>query len=144
MRMFGVAYRALAIAAAVTSASTSAFSADFSIINASHMPLRHLYLSPCGAREWGPDQFVAALPPSRLATISGIVPGCYDVQFIVDPWNNCVIAGANLQGSAIWKVTRWTVFGSQSGDCSHVAGYVPTKRQPWVWPSAASPQIRSD
>jgi hypothetical protein len=120
----------------------SAFSADFSIVNGSSVPLRHLYVSPCGAQQWGPDQLAESLPPSRLATISGIVPGCYDIQFIVDPWNNCVIAGANLQRGTIWKITRWTVFGSQSGDCSHVAGYVPIRRQPWVWPSAANP--RSD
>jgi hypothetical protein len=144
MRMFGVAYRALAISAVMTSTSMSAFSADFSIVNASHVPLQHLYLSPCGARQWGPDQFAEALPPSRLATVSGIVPGCYDIQFIVDPWNNCVIAGANLQRRTIWRVTRWTVFGSQSGDCSHVAAYVPTKPQRWVWPNAVSSQIRSD
>jgi hypothetical protein len=140
MRIFGVAYRALAIAAALMSVSMSAFSADFSVVNASNVPLRHVYLSPCGARQWGPDQLAEALPPSRLATILGIAPGCYDIQFIVDPWNNCVIAGASLQGSTVWKVTRWTVFGSQSSDCSHVAAYVPTRRQPWVWPSAASPR----
>jgi hypothetical protein len=136
MRMFGVVYRALAIATIVT--STSAFSADFSIVNASSVPLRHLFVSPCGARQWGPDQLSESLPPSRLATISGIVPGCYDIQFIVDPWNNCVVAGANLQRSTVWKITSWMVFGSQSGDCSHIADYVPTKRQPWRWPSAAS------
>ena len=140
--MFRSAYRALAIAA--VTASVPAFSADFSIVNASPIPLRHLYLSPCGARQWGPDQFAEALPPSRRATISGIVPGCYDIQFVVDPWNNCVIAGAELQRSTIWKVTRWTVFGSQSGDCSHVAAYVPTRPQRWVWPDAASSQTRSE
>jgi hypothetical protein len=138
MRMFGVAYWAYVIMLAMTSAPVPALSADFSIVNGSEVPLRHLYLSPCGAREWGPDQLAESLPPSRLATITGIVPGCYDIQFIVDPWNNCVIAGAHLRRGTVWKITHWTVFGSQSGDCSHVAGYVPTRPKLWAWPGAAS------
>jgi hypothetical protein len=42
------------------------------------------------------------------------------------------IAGASLRGSTVRKVTRWTVFGSQGGECSHIAGYIATKRRPWT------------
>jgi hypothetical protein len=142
--MSSAVYRTLVVAMIGTSISMPAYPAELSIANASSVPLRHLYISPCGAKQWGTDQLSESLPPSRLATISGIVPGCYDIQFIVDPWNNCVIAGANLQRSTIWKVTRWTVFGSQSGDCSHVAGYVPATRRPWAWSSDASTPMRRD
>src|SRR5262245_30347188 len=113
--------------------SSTANAAEFTIVNASHIPLQHLYVSPCGAWHWGPDQFAGALPPSRSFTVSNIQAGCYDLQFVVAPWNSCVIAGATLRGNEVWKVTRWTVFGSQSGDCSHVAGYVPAYRRPWIW-----------
>ncbi len=102
-------------------------------------------LSPCGERHWGPDQFTEALPPSRFFTVSSIQPGCYDVEFVVAPWNTCVIAGAALRRNEVWKVTQWTVFGSQSGDCSHVAGYVPAKRRPWTWqPTSGQPASASD
>ena len=74
-----------------------------------------------------------ALPPSRYLIVSDIAPGCYDIQFVVGPWNNCVLAGATLNNHAVWKVTPWTVFGSQGGDCSHVAGYVPAGRKAWNW-----------
>lgn len=137
--MFSVVYRTLAVTAILGLSAAPARPAEFAIANASAVPLRHLYISPCDAGEWGPDQLVEALPPSRVATISGLASGCYDIQFVVDPWNNCVIAGAALRGSTLWKVTRWTVFGAQSGDCSHVAGYVPAKRQPWLWPTASHP-----
>jgi hypothetical protein len=126
------------------SLTTAAISADFSIVNASTVPLRHLYVSPCHANHWGPDQLEEAVPPSRLATVSNIAPGCYDVQFVVDPWNKCVIAGATLGERTMWKITRWTVFESQSGDCSHVAGYVPTRPRPWAWPSSEAAVTRKD
>ncbi len=34
---------------------------------------------------------------ASLYTVSSIAPGCYDIQFVVAPWNNCVIAGASLR-----------------------------------------------
>ena len=128
-------------------ATSSVRAAEFAIANASPVYLQHLFVSPCGARQWGPDQLAEPLPPSRLATVSGLPAGCYDIQFVVAPWNNCVIAGANLRRRTVWKVTQWTVFGSQSGDCSHVAGYVPTRPRLWAWPAgsaAAAPIIRKD
>lgn len=126
-------YRQLIVTVIAALLSSAASAAEFTIVNASNVPLQHLYVSPCGARQWGPDQFAEALPPSRLFTVSGITPGCYDIQFVVAPWNSCIIAGASLRRSEVWKVTRWTVFGSQSGDCSHVASYVPAGQRPWRW-----------
>lgn len=130
-----LALTALALAASLFAACSPVDAAEFSIVNASPVFLQHLYVSPCDAGQWGPDQLAEPLPPSRLATVSGLAPGCYDIQFIVAPWNNCVIAGASLRGRTVWKVTQWTVFGSQSGDCSHIAGFVPTRPRHWAWPS---------
>jgi hypothetical protein len=131
--MLGVSYRTLVMMAMVAAVSSAAHGAELTVVNASQVPLQHLYLSPCGANVWGPDQFAGSLPPSRLFTVSRITPGCYDIEFVVAPWNVCVIAGATLRKSKVWKVTQWTVFGSQSGDCSHVAGYVSAGRRSWTW-----------
>lgn len=135
--MFGVPYRKLVVAAAATVSAamvaSAANAAEFTIVNASRVALQHLYISPCGAGHWGPDQFAGSLPPSRLFTISNIAPGCYDVEFVVAPWNVCVLAGAALRRREVWKVTQWTVFGSQSGDCSYVASYVAAGRRSWTW-----------
>jgi hypothetical protein len=142
--MCGAPYRTLVVTAIIAMISSATEAAEFSIVNASAVPLQHLYISPCDAGQWGPDQFSEALPPSRLTTVSGIAPGCYDIQFVVAPWNNCVIAGARLRGSTVWKVTQWTVVSSQGGECSHIAGYVATKRRPWTWPSASASTTRRD
>jgi hypothetical protein len=131
--MWGVLQNRLILGAAAAAASFAAHAAELTIVNASETPFQHLFVSPCGAGQWGPDQLADALPPSRLVTVSNIAAGCYDVEIVVAPWNVCVIAGAALNRRQIWKLTRWDVFGSQSGDCSHVAGYVPTMRRPWVW-----------
>lgn len=136
-------HRTFILMAIAVTLSSTVDAAEFTVVNASTVALQHLYISPCGARHWGPDQLTEALPPSRFFTISSIEPGCYDVEFVVAPWNVCVIAGAALRRSEVWKVTQWTVFGSQSGDCSHVAGYVPAKRRPWVrQPASASEMTR--
>lgn len=146
MRIRLAACRALvwASVAAITSLSATSScvqAAEFSIVNASPVHLQHLYVSPCHVRQWGPDQLAEPLAPSRLATVSNLPAGCYDIQFVVAPWNNCVIAGANLRRRTLWKVTQWTVFGSQSGDCSHVAGYVPAKRRPWIRQPASASEL---
>lgn len=131
--MGGVLQRRLIFGATLAVVSCGANAAELTIVNASETPLQHLFVSPCGARQWGPDQLTDTLPPSRLVTVSNIAAGCYDVEIMVAPWNVCVIAGAALNRRQVWKITQWNVFGSQSGDCSHVAGYVPTTRRPWVW-----------
>jgi hypothetical protein len=142
--MHHMRYRKLIVAAIAATLSSAASAAEFTIVNASNIPLQHLYVSPCGARQWGPDQFTEALPPSRFFTVSGIMPGCYDIQFVVAPWNSCVIAGASLRRSEVWKVTRWTVFGSQSGDCSHVASYVPASQRPSRWQPPSASDMRRE
>ena len=131
--MGGVLQRRLILGATLAVVSCAANAAELTIVNASETPLQHLFVSPCGARQWGPDQLTDTLPPSRLVTVSNIAAGCYDVEIMVVPWNVCVIAGAALNRRQVWKITQWNVFGSRSGDCSHVAGYVPTTRRPWVW-----------
>lgn len=136
--------RQLIVIAMAAMLCPAANAAEFTIVNASNTPLQHLYISPCGAGQWGPDQFTGALPPSRYFTVSSIAPGCYDIQFVVAPWNNCVIAGAAVRRSEVWKVTQWTVFGSQSGDCSHVAGYVPEHRHPYAWQPASGSDIKRE
>jgi hypothetical protein len=139
-----VLYRTLILTAITATSLAPALAAELSVVNASDVPLQHLYISSCDAKQWSADQFAEALPPSRLATVTDIVPGCYDIKVVVVPWNSCVIAGATLRGSSVWKVTRWTVFGSQSGDCSHIAGYAPVRRRAWVGPSAATSVMGRD
>jgi hypothetical protein len=133
VHMYGILSRGFAITAIAASLLTAATAAEFTIVNASRVSLRHLYISPCGARQWGTDQFAQPLPPSRHFTVSEIAPGCYDVEFVTDPWNVCVLAGATLHRREVWKVTEWTVFGSQNGDCSHVAAYVSAGRRAFIW-----------
>jgi hypothetical protein len=130
--MLGVWLTRLSVLALAMLMSSAADAAEFTIVNASPVYLQHLYISPCGAGSWGSDQLTRALPPSRHATISDIAPGCYDIEFVVDPWNVCVLAGADLRRRGLWKVTQWTVFGAQSGDCSHVASYVAAERRSWT------------
>jgi hypothetical protein len=131
--MHSVLYRKLVVTAVIAIAASAASAAEFTLVNASEVALQHFYISPCGARDWGPDQLTASLPPSRFFTVSSIAPGCYDVEFVVAPWNVCVIAGVPLRRRHAWKVTRSTVFGSQSGDCSHVADYVAAGQRLWTW-----------
>ena len=48
-------------------------------------------------------------------------------------FGSCVIAGVELRTHRVWTVTQWTVFQSQSGDCSHVESYASAGRRPWSW-----------
>src|ERR1700676_3235175 len=89
-----------------------ALSAAFVLVNLSGQTIDQLYISPCGGRHWGPNQLYGApVWSSRSFTVSNIEPGCYDVMVVLQPWNECIVAGAALRSRSglAWTITRSTV-----------------------------------
>jgi hypothetical protein len=108
--------------------------AEVVLVNLTGETIEQLYISPCGARWWGPNQLAGApLWSSRRFNISNIEPGCYDLMVIIPPWNECIISGAALRRGMVWKITRSTVVQSVFGDCNMTAGVASSGRRPWVW-----------
>jgi hypothetical protein len=108
--------------------------AEVVLVNLTGETIEQLYISPCGAHWWGPNQLSGApLWSSRRFNISNIAPGCYDLMVVIPPWNECIISGAALRRGMVWTITRSTVLQATFGDCNMTAGVALSGRRPWVW-----------
>jgi hypothetical protein len=127
--------RNMMLAATLATLSLNAAdAAQFTLVNASGVTLYELYIAPCGAPHWGPNQFgPAALSSSRTFTIANIQPGCYDLKVTVPFWNECLIEGATVRGSIAWTITPMMLGNAVFGECSYTAHYVSAGRLPWTW-----------
>ncbi|HMF57426.1 MAG TPA: hypothetical protein VK619_13870 [Pyrinomonadaceae bacterium] len=75
------------------------------ITNNSKYDIHRLYLSSSEDRNWGPDQLgEEILKTGQLYTVTNIVPGEYDVKFVDEDGDECVLK--NIQ---IFKNTSWTL-----------------------------------
>jgi hypothetical protein len=112
----------------------SATSAEVALVNLTGRTIDQLYISPCGARAWGPNQLAwSPVLSSRSFNISNIEAGCYDVMVVLPPWNECIISGLALRRGVVWTITKATVTQAVSGDCSMIAGIASSGRRPWHW-----------
>jgi hypothetical protein len=111
----------------------AAISAEFVLVNTSGVTIDRLYISPCGGRNWGPNQ-LAGMPvwSSRAYTVSNIEPGCYDVMVVLPPWNECIMAGAALRRGLAWTISKSTVTQAALGDCNMMPNVVMGGRRPWA------------
>ncbi len=110
-----------------------AVSAEFVLVNTSGVTIEQLYISPCGARHWGPNQLTGApLWSTRAFTVSNIEPGCYDVMVVLPPWNECIMAGAALRRGLAGSISKSTVTQALFGDCSQSPNIVLGGRRPWL------------
>ena len=91
--------------------SLSAFAegkhATVKIINQSKWEIHHIYLSPSGNDEWGPDQLEdEILTKGDSLTLTGISCDLYDVKVVDEDGDECVIEEADLCGDhSYWKIT---------------------------------------
>ena len=106
--------------------------AEFVLVNTSGVTIDELYISPCGARHWGPNQLAGApLWSTRAFSVSDIAPGCYDIMVILPYWRECIMAGASLRGGLSWTISKSTLTQAVFGDCSQSPNIVLGGRRPW-------------
>lgn len=75
------------------------------IKNSSRWAIYRLYMSSAKVEKWGPDQLGNyILRPGRSYTLTDIKPGDYDVMFVDQDNDKCVLR--NVQ---IFKNTYWTL-----------------------------------
>ena len=115
----------------LVSLAKAAGSADLMLLNVSGATLDQFYISPCGTRDWGPNQLAGVrLWSSKSFIVSDIVPGCYDLKLIIPPWNECMVSGVALRRDMLWNITWSTVELSNYGDCSTAPHIAPIGRRP--------------
>jgi hypothetical protein len=110
---------------------------EFVLVNESGVMLDQLYISPCGAWHWGPNQLAGtAVMSTRAFAISNLAPGCYDIMVILPVGHECIMAGASLaRGRGLsWTINKSTLTHAIFDDCSQTSNIVMGGRRPYLPP----------
>ena len=78
----------------------------FSISNQSKIVVDEVRLSPGGENNWGPD-FTGnnVLKPGQVITMPDLAPGQYDVKFVDDYGNSCILHSIPVFSEMSWNIT---------------------------------------
>ncbi|OLE51769.1 MAG: hypothetical protein AUG51_21135 [Acidobacteria bacterium 13_1_20CM_3_53_8] len=79
------------------------------VANSSKYDIHRLYMSSSEDRNWGPDQLGDyILKSGQSYTISDIVPGEYDVKFVDEDGDECVLKNIQIFKNTSWELTtKW-------------------------------------
>jgi len=92
---------------AVSIPAFAAKHATVKVINQSKWEIHHVYLSPTGDDNWGPDLLEdEILEKGDSLTLTNISCDTYDVKVVDEDGDECVIEEADLCGdNSYWKIT---------------------------------------
>jgi hypothetical protein len=82
------------------------------ITNASKYDIYHLYLTSSDDRHWGPDQLRDDIIGSDGGsfTLTGLQTAEYDVKFVDEDGDDCVLQNIQITGDTSWTLTTdWLV-----------------------------------
>ena len=79
------------------------------INNSSKVSVHEIRMSPGGANNWGSDRTGdATLGPGETFTVKVTTPGQYDVKFVDEGGDSCILKGINVSGRVSWSITpQW-------------------------------------
>src|SRR3982750_1891905 len=111
--LFCVALFALALSspastshAAVRPAEARSNRYALAVTNSSKYDIHRLYLSSSEDRNWGPDQLGDyILKSGQKYTVTDIVPGEYDVKFVDEDGDECVLKNIQIFRNTSWELT---------------------------------------
>jgi hypothetical protein len=81
--------------------------ASIKVVNQSKWEIHHLFVSPTGEDNWGPDQLRdETIGTGESFTLTNIDCDDYDIKVIDEDGDECVIENVNMCGDhSIWKIT---------------------------------------
>ncbi|HMF57107.1 MAG TPA: hypothetical protein VK619_12265 [Pyrinomonadaceae bacterium] len=76
------------------------------ITNSSKYDIHRIYMSSSEDRSWGPDQLGDyILKTGQSFTINNLVPGEYDVKFVDEDGDECVLKNIQIFKNTSWELT---------------------------------------
>jgi hypothetical protein len=80
---------------------------SLTVTNASSYGINRIYLSPSDDNNWGPDQLGRnVIGAGRTFTLTGIRPGEYDVRFVDEDGDSCILKNQNMFTNISWRLTN--------------------------------------
>ena len=93
---------------AVLALAPGAAAAGLRLTNASDWEIHHLFLSPAGKKHWGPDQLGRQVLAAHdgVAELHDVPCATYDVKFIDEDANDCLIPEVDVCAAGGWSITN--------------------------------------
>jgi hypothetical protein len=106
---------ALAVALALTFASTVALAANVVFVNQSSWQIHEIYFSPASQNSWGEDHLGSeVLEKGDSLTLSGVHAGRWDVRVVDEDGDECVLEDVRIDRSDRWAITDSDLLGCQA------------------------------
>lgn len=106
---------ALAVALALTFASTAALAANVIFVNQSSWQIHEIYFSPASQSNWGEDHLGSeVLEKGDSLTLSGVHAGRWDVRVVDEDGDECVLEDVRIDRSDRWAITDSDLLGCQA------------------------------
>jgi hypothetical protein len=77
------------------------------IENDSSFAIYRVFVSPTGAPDWGSDRLsTRILHPGLVLTVPGLPPGPYDVWFVDEDSDQCVVWRTYISDHTFWRIAN--------------------------------------
>lgn len=93
--------------AALVLSVTAASAYDWTISNESRWDIHRVFISSCSSNNWGSDRLSEndIMSTGETYTLSNVSGGCYDVKFVDEDGDSCVVPGVRIHGDLTWTMT---------------------------------------
>lgn len=97
------------------SVSTTAHALSLEIENKSNWEIHELYFAPTSDKTWGPDQLGdEVIQHNETFKLSKITKGSYDVKFVDEDGDECIVGGVDFNASEHFVLTEEILLGCQA------------------------------
>ena len=80
---------------------------SLTLVNTSGYNIEHLYLSSSDTDRWGPDQLGRhTLESGGSFTLTDIRPGEYDIKFVDEDGDTCIVPHKNVFHNLSWELSQ--------------------------------------
>jgi hypothetical protein len=100
----------------------------FIIKNLSRLEVLEIRMSPGGANQWGPDRTGdSALRPGGTFVLKDLAAGVYDLKFVVEDGDSCILKGINTAEQLSWNLTMQWLRGCGEYGTAHARSAAPSE-----------------
>jgi uncharacterized protein (DUF2141 family) len=79
---------------------------SLTVVNSSVYDIEHVYFSPSDSNYWGPDQLgLYTIDSGHRFTFTNIRPGEYDIKFVDEDGDSCILRHQNVFQNLSWNLT---------------------------------------
>jgi hypothetical protein len=113
---------AIALLTSVAADARAQASHSLAIVNDSTYTVRHLYVSSSYEDQWGSDQFGSyVLRPGGSFTLTNIHAGSYDIKFVDEDQDACILRQIRITADTSWKLTSAWLLKCEGYGSNHPA-----------------------